>query len=158
MERITGRRRGVLAAVTLLAALALAACESAEDQEIRRLIEEIAELQEQTLAVLEATAEEEIAQLREIGAGVAGAERQSERRLQTTREHHQETLTKLRAALASGDWEIAYAEEMALMYASPLALVAGMRDLAEEEVRWAEEQRAAPSVMEAMGLVERPER
>lgn len=136
----TGRGRGVLAAGTLLAALALAACESAEDQEIRKLIEEIAALQEQAIAVMEATAEEEVADRREHDPGsVAQTERRWEREVQTTRARYEETLARLRGALASGDWETAYPEENG----SPLAVVAARRDLAEESVRWAEGRRAS---------------
>ena len=141
----------MLAAGTLLAMLVLGACESAEDQEIRRLIEEIASLQEQTIAVMEATAEKRIAELRESGSeSVTSFEGMWEREVETTRERHEATLTKLREAQVSGDWEIAYPEQMAMLNGSALAVVGRLRDLAEETVRSAEKRRAARSLEEQM--------
>lgn len=146
-RRITTQGRGGLAAGMLLAILVLAGCESAEDQEIRGLIEEIAALQEKRITVMETTADEEITDKREHDAGsVTETERQWEEQVQAFRDSHAETLTNLREALASGDWEIAYPEDMALMNGSPLAVVTGLRDLAEWSVERAEARRASLAV------------
>lgn len=139
----TGSERGLLAAGMLLATLALAGCESAEDQEIRTLIEEIAALQEQRIAVMETTAEEEIADDRKHDPGkVEQTEQQWEERLQAARNSHERTLTKLRETLASRDWETAYPEETALLNASPLVIVRGVLSSRQRHLQHAEEVRA----------------
>ena len=136
-----GSGRGAVVTGMLLAAFALAGCESAENQEIGALIEEIGALQEQRIAVMETTAEEEIADDREHDAGkVEQTERQWEERLQAARGAHARTLTKLRETLASGEWEAAYPLDMALLNGSALAVVAGMRAAVAERLSTEEEQ------------------
>ena len=137
-----GSGRGAVVTGMLLAALALAGCESAEEQEIRPLIEEIAALQEKTLAELESTAAREIAADRALGVG-PGDQRLWEERVEAARDEHEETLTKLRETLASGDWETAYRREMAVLNGSPVAVVARLRDRAQRNLVMAEQQQAA---------------
>lgn len=135
--------RGLLAAGMLLATLALAGCESAEDQEIRTLIEEIAALQEQRLGVMESTAEEEVGDAREHDPGtVAQKEQEWKERLQAARGGHDRTLTKLREASASGDWEAAYPEDTALLNASPVQIVRFILSSRQRDLRQAEGYRA----------------
>lgn len=144
MENVlAGSGRGAVVTGMLLAAFALAACESAEEQEIGALIEEIAILQEKTLAEVESTAAREIAADRELGVG-PGEQRLWEERVQAARDSHEETLTKLRKAQASGDWETVYPREMAALNGgSPLAVVARLRDRAQRNLVAAEQQQAA---------------
>jgi hypothetical protein len=144
----------------LLAAFALAGCESAEDQEIRALIDEIAAIQEQTIAAMEASAaaKDEEARERVVGNESWPAEmlarvradraRNDERsaaqraeQLEDSRRGGREGLTKLRETLASGDWETAYPREMARVNGSALALVTSLRDRAESGLRRAEAAR-----------------
>lgn len=143
MRREPGSGRGLLAAGMLLATLALTGCESAEDQEIRTLIEEIAALQEQRIGVMESTAEEEVGEAREHAPGtVAQKEQEWEERLQAARRGHDRTLTKLREAAASGDWEAAYPEDTALLNASPVQIVRFMLSSRQRDLRQAEGYRA----------------
>lgn len=140
---MTRSGRGLLAAGTLLAALALAGCESAEDQEIRKLIEEIAALQEQRIGVMESTAAEEVGYAREHDPrAVEQTERQWEEWLQAARRGHGRTLTKLREALAAGDWEAAYPEDTALLNASPVQIVRSILSSRQQDLQEAEGYRA----------------
>jgi len=137
----------------LLAALALAGCESAEDQEIRALIDEIAALHEQTIAAMEARAAARSEEARERVVGPeswtaemlarvrAEAARNAERaaaqraeQLEAERRGGGEGLTKLRETLASGDWAIAYPREMGRANGSALALVTSLRDRAKRRL------------------------
>ena len=142
MRRGTNRERGLLfAAASLLATLALAGCESVEDPEIRTLIEEIAALQEQRIGVMESTAEEDIGDAREHApATVAQKEQEWEERLQAARRGHDSTLTKLREASASGDWEAAYPEDSALL--EPVQIVRFILSSRQRDLRQAEGYRA----------------
>lgn len=147
---------GRCAAVTgmLLAAFALAGCESAEDQEIRALIDEIAAIQEQTIAAMEASASAKDEEARERVVGNeswsaevlaslrAEAARNQERaaaqraeQLEDSRRGGREGLTKLHETLASGDWGLAYPREMARMNGSALAFVTSLRDRAERRLQ-----------------------
>lgn len=100
-----GYGRGAVVTGMVLAALALAGCENAEEQEIQALIEEAAALHEQWISEMESTAEAEIAAARENGSGwmIASTERLWERRIQGTRDAYERTLTRLREAQASED-------------------------------------------------------
>lgn len=155
-----GSGRGAVVTGMLLAAFALASCESAEDQEIGALIDEIAAIQEQTIAAMEASAaaKDEEARERVVGdeswpAEVLASVRadrarneeqaatQRAERLEDYRRGGREGLTKLRETLASGDWETAYPREMGRVNGSALAFVTSLRDRAERRLREVEATR-----------------
>lgn len=141
-KALGGFGRGAAVTGMLLAALALTGCGSAEEQEIRTLIEEIQSLQEKTLAELESTAAREIAFKVALGAG-PGEQQMWEERVQAARAENEDTLTKLRETLAAGNWEAAYPRDMAVLNGSPVAVVARLRDRAQRNLVLEEQRRAA---------------
>ena len=124
-------RLWVLTAGMLLAGLLLAGCESADDRELRTLIEEIAQLRADTLEVIQsriefAEAGEESSTWRSTAETLA-----SRRELRA--EAYAEELEKLRLALEEDAWETEFPE--AFMFGTdvqPLQIVALARNSARD--------------------------
>ena len=158
-KALGGSGRGAVVTGMVLATLALAGCESAEDQEIRALIDEIAAVQEQTIAAMEASAAAKAEEALERARGEerwpaevlasfrADVTRNEERdaarraeRLESRRRAHENLLTKLRETLASGDWAAAYPVETELNI-PPLEIVRFVRSRRQTDLGVAEADR-----------------